>query len=65
MTNPSDTAVSLMVLRGPVIVNQVWRSPPVPDFSWLTGSFLTHKKNKSNKNNGLQGLFHKNIGKAM
>jgi hypothetical protein len=54
-----------MVLRGRVILNQFWRSLPVPDFSQLTDNFLTHKKNKSNKNNGLQVLFHKNFGKAM
>jgi len=54
-----------MARCGRVIVNQVWRSPPVPDFSQLTDNFLTHKKIKSNKNKGLQGLFHKNIVKAM
>jgi hypothetical protein len=62
MPIPSDTAVSLMVIRGPVMVA---RTIPVRRSSVLTRPFLTQEKINSNKNNALQPLINKYFGKRV
>jgi hypothetical protein len=70
MSNPSDTAVSLMVVLWPAYVCEKCPFPVTQMVLLLckfvlTVYFLTQKKIKSNKNNVLQSLINKNFGKAL